>query len=336
MSNEVIEQLPSPEDARRWVDEVKHGLSNVRHYLLKIRDTKAYLALGYDSFEALGKAEFGYEKAYLHQLSNAALIEKSLNLSAIADYQIPETHLRPLTQIPEEARQAIWDEANRAAEAAGKERTAKMVEEAVRMYKQQLVNYEDTIDELNTVIDDFKFNNDLDKLKASHARQIKEQTELLNAIKEQRDRILEDNNQRIKGLEKALTEAQGEAAKAALRAQIESEKITDHNAELNQMQQQIEHARNQLDRIKQEHQTLKAKYDMAIRSEQALEKVNRHLQALSLDLQAFFDVLGESREVLDDQHVEHWKAFERNYWQGASVVKSLVGGLNTVKLSVVS
>jgi hypothetical protein len=127
------------EQALIWVEEIRRGLANVRYYLLKIRDTKAYVALGYETFEAFGAAEFGYEKSHLYRLADAAEIELSLN-SPLGEKPIPERHLRPLASVPEEERQAIWDEATRIAEESGKKLTAKMVEEAVADWRQQFLD----------------------------------------------------------------------------------------------------------------------------------------------------------------------------------------------------
>ncbi len=94
---------------------MRDGMTSRRLSLLIRRDTQADKVLGYESFEEYGKKRFGYEKSRLYQLTNAAEVEQSLN-STIVEKPIKESHLRPLTAIPEAERQAIWDEANRKAE----------------------------------------------------------------------------------------------------------------------------------------------------------------------------------------------------------------------------
>ena len=90
------------------------------------RQKRTFTQLGYESFEAFGKDVFEYSLPYMNQMANAYVIEKSIGLDAIAsNKQIPEGQLRPLSPVPESERAAIWAEANRKAEEAGKERTAK-------------------------------------------------------------------------------------------------------------------------------------------------------------------------------------------------------------------
>ena len=43
-----------------------------------MRDRKGWKALGYESFDAYGKAELGYERSHLYELASAAEVEKSL------------------------------------------------------------------------------------------------------------------------------------------------------------------------------------------------------------------------------------------------------------------
>ena len=132
------------------------------------RQKRTFSQLGYESFEAFGLAEFGYEKAYLHQTANAYVIEKSLGKSAIADSkQIPEGQLRPLSPVPENERAAIWEEANRKAKELGKERTAKMVQEAVSEWKSKNESLQNDLDDLSTKI--IKVQQAADELRANQS-----------------------------------------------------------------------------------------------------------------------------------------------------------------------
>jgi hypothetical protein len=99
------------------------------------RQKRTFSQLGYESFEAFGLSVFDYSLDYMNKNAKAFEIEKSLNNTMVLNEQIPERQLRPLSPIPEDERAAIWEEANRKAEEAGKERTAKMVQEAVNEWK---------------------------------------------------------------------------------------------------------------------------------------------------------------------------------------------------------
>jgi hypothetical protein len=56
--------------------------------------------LGFESFEDYGFQRFGYEKSRLHQLARAQ--EVQISLCTIVHRPIPESQLRPLSQIPAE------------------------------------------------------------------------------------------------------------------------------------------------------------------------------------------------------------------------------------------
>ncbi|MEI6067338.1 MAG: hypothetical protein WCP96_08365 [Methylococcaceae bacterium] len=63
-------------------------------------------------------------------------------MSPIGDKQIPETHLRPLTQVPDDVKKQIWDEVteqvSREVEEKNQKITAKKVSEAVARYEESL------------------------------------------------------------------------------------------------------------------------------------------------------------------------------------------------------
>jgi hypothetical protein len=121
-------------EARQKVNNVKSCLSIARSELLDLRDRDGWRALGYESWEEFGATEFDYSVQYLNRITTADSIQKSLE-TIVSEGEIKETHLRPLTSIPENERAAIWEEANRKAEELGKERTAKMVQDAVNEWK---------------------------------------------------------------------------------------------------------------------------------------------------------------------------------------------------------
>jgi hypothetical protein len=124
----------TPTEARAKHEQLKSIHHLARALLLEMRDRKGWQALGFESFEAYGEQEWNYSQSYIYRLSKAEEIQATL--SPIGE--IPETHLRPLGSVPEGERQAIFDEANRKAEAAGQARTAKMVAEAVKDWQDKL------------------------------------------------------------------------------------------------------------------------------------------------------------------------------------------------------
>lgn len=85
-----------------------------------MRDRKGWKALGYESFVEYGEKELSFGSAYLYRLAEAAEISMQIGFSPIGEKSPPpESHLRPLTAVPEDVRKQIWDEATKKAEVDG-------------------------------------------------------------------------------------------------------------------------------------------------------------------------------------------------------------------------
>ncbi len=120
------------EEATAKHQELKaiHGVA--RSMLLEMRDRKGWKVLGYSSWEDYGEKEWGYGQQYLDRLATASRIESII--TPIGVKQIPESQLRPLTQVPDDIKKQIWDQVNEENKAV----TAKVIEEAVAAYKKLL------------------------------------------------------------------------------------------------------------------------------------------------------------------------------------------------------
>jgi len=129
-----------------------------------MRDRKGWKALGYESFKEYGERELGYQENYIHKLVNAAEISLQIGFDRDCTMVQPaERQLRPLSQVPEEVRKEIWEEATRKAEEENAKLTAKRVEEAVNEWKLRSEELREesnerrkTIRELETQIDFLK------------------------------------------------------------------------------------------------------------------------------------------------------------------------------------
>lgn len=126
------------DEARETDRLIKRHINTTRYLLLDMRDRKGWKALGYESFKEYGEKELGYQENYIHKLVNAAEISLQIGFDQDCTIVQPkESHLRPLTQVPEEVRREIWEEATRKAQEEGVKMTAKRVEEAVAEWKQR-------------------------------------------------------------------------------------------------------------------------------------------------------------------------------------------------------
>ena len=116
---------------------IKRHINTTRYLLLDMRDRQGWKALGYESFVEYGEKELNFASTHLYRLADAAEIALQIGFSPIGEKQPPESQLRPLAQVPEAERKAIWEEATRKAEEEHAKLTAQRVEDAVREWKQR-------------------------------------------------------------------------------------------------------------------------------------------------------------------------------------------------------
>ena len=286
----------------------------------------------YTSFEHYGKDKFGYEKAQLHNLAKA--YEVQISLSTLVDKEIPETHLRPLSQIPAEDRQSIWDEAMRKAAEENKKLTAKMVQDAVDDYKRENESLSDKLNLLEVELEAYKKDEGLrldDKLREIN-RKLKEEQEMANALREQRDRLNKENQDRIAVLEKALkaerdglksklAEAKEEASKE-LKAKIDAE-IKEREERLARLEAHLTDKRIELDQI--EHRN-----SLIIDSEKTVQAINKNMMEISITLGDFmmsFDEYNGNKEL---PNLDAWERIFDNYQSGINVLSDLLRKFRSV------
>jgi hypothetical protein len=198
-------------EARQKVNNVKSCLNIARNELLDLRDRDGWRALGYESWEEFGAKEFDYSVQYLNRITTAASIQKSLE-TIVSEGEIKETHLRPLTSIPENERAAIWKEANRKAEEVGKERTAKMVQDAVNEWKAKHDAVQNDLLAVKQQNDDLRGNIDA-KVSAviatERAALILENSNTIAQVERERDNAANDIERLKREQDKAITDGIG-------------------------------------------------------------------------------------------------------------------------------
>jgi len=85
MSNEIINQQPTAERAKELEQQVKEGLLQLQagqdkamQACHKMRDTKAYKALGFTSYYAWGESTLNLQKSRLNELALAGEVQREL------------------------------------------------------------------------------------------------------------------------------------------------------------------------------------------------------------------------------------------------------------------
>ena len=98
MSNEVINQAPSVERAKELEQQAKDGLKQLKAgqeraitACHKMRDTKAYSALGFDSYYAWGESTLNLKKSRLNELALAGEVQQELLTGVAATVKLLDT-----------------------------------------------------------------------------------------------------------------------------------------------------------------------------------------------------------------------------------------------------
>ena len=98
-------------EAKECVGKINANMTNIRGLVLELYEREGWTALGYASWRECVTAEFQFKQSHVYELLDAAKTER--NISAKAENQIPETHLRPLAKLRDnpEAQKEAWQQA---------------------------------------------------------------------------------------------------------------------------------------------------------------------------------------------------------------------------------
>jgi len=98
MSNEVINQKPTVERAKELEQQAKDGLLQLQagqdkaiQACHKMRDTKAYKALGFTSYYAWGESTLNLQKSRLNELALAGEVQQELLTGIAVNVKLPDT-----------------------------------------------------------------------------------------------------------------------------------------------------------------------------------------------------------------------------------------------------
>jgi hypothetical protein len=333
MSQLVILPDMNLEEATAKHQELKaiHGVA--RSMLLEMRDRKGWKALGYSSFEDYGDKEWGYKTSYLYGITKAAEIQKVIENSAIAEKQIPEGQLRPLSQVPDDIKKQIWDQVNE----ENKVVTAKLIEQAIAKYKADLLGRDDLLEKVRKQRDDWKG--------ASEAK-INQLTSKLNTVEEDKQKAI---NEAIilerKNMQSALDLKKSDAEKLRLdmvALKKLHEKTVDEkvNAKLSQMQIEINQKQYQIDSSEKRINALKLQ---EMEMEQTFGKISRHKKAIA-EIQNLIELMFiPYGGILEDQEwdvpseiISEWNKIERSLQSALSTTSGICSNLHQPVLRVIN
>lgn len=134
------------DEAQAKHNELKSLQGAIRLLLLEMRDRKGWKALGYGSWEQYGELEWGFTRQHLNRLATSAYIQNLVE--PLGSNEIAETHLPPLTSLPDDVKIEIWQQVKSEHEKI----TAKVVQDAVDKWKAKNAG-EQNVETSNTVAD---------------------------------------------------------------------------------------------------------------------------------------------------------------------------------------
>lgn len=127
---------------RRQLDQAGHHVFEARKTALDFKRRAGWVALGYPSFAACAKAEFGQSYQHLYRLVRAEQIAEAFAVFSPTGEtpELPETHARELKRLPTpEAQHQAYQRAATLAAAEQTDLTIKHIRQAVQIEQQQVL-----------------------------------------------------------------------------------------------------------------------------------------------------------------------------------------------------
>lgn len=274
--SELIEQLPSKEEAQVWEDNIRTGLNTARVYLLKMRDSKGYKVLGFDTFEEWGKKAIGYKSSHLYRLATAAEIQRSLN-SPMGE-KITERQLRPLSKVPEEERQAIWEAAKQEAIDNEEVFTAKHVQALVAEWEAKVKEEQQRVQEWRQ-----EKLNERNEARKQAERAANLERELQAAKNKPAEVIYVDNSEKAleqyrEETEAKLKDLKDQAKKA--REDLQTAKIQQNAAIKSGIESELKKRSDEVERLQKQETAIVGRIDVLRTDLDALENQALHVNAI--------------------------------------------------------
>lgn len=304
MSNE-LQQLPDMtlEEAQAKHAQLKSLESVMRSSLLEMRDRKGWKVLGYASFSEYGEKEWGYSQSYISRLTNAAAIQEKLNMP-IGINDIPETHLRPLSKVPDADKSAVYEEAVERALAEGKKLGAKMMEDTVADYMAKNSQLQHQLDDTQIMYNEAS--KQRDQLRNDLAFKVESKVE--ERIAESRALLILENQQAIAEAKRIAENAQGKLEQLrkdqakAIKEGVFSE-IQKRKTEIDQLEYRVESLQKQTADLTQVRDLLEKENGI----------VKQHLDSIGTIGEAIQDIksalyLAEERGAIPVELINEWSA----------------------------
>ena len=225
------------DEARETDRLIKRHINTTRYLLLDIRDRNGWKALGYESFG----------------------------------------QLRPLAQVPESERKAIWDEATRKAEEEQAKLTARLVEEAVAEWKRRAHEFGDESNERRKKIRELETQVDLLKAAEPEVRVIEKPVVPADyeTTKAQAKKLKTD----IADLKKKQADLVQQQVTAKLRKREKEIAILDRQAK--QAEALLKSLNQQIDRYTSIERMTRLQRDLIEKTRSALVDLASHLESLT-------------------------------------------------------
>ena len=318
-----LQQLPdmTPEEAQTKHAELKAIHSVARSMLLEMRDRKGWKALGYSSFAEYGEKEWGYGGQYLNRLATAARIQNIV--TPIGVEEIPESHLRPLSKVPDADKSAVYEEAVERALAEGKNLGAKMKEETDAEYIEKNKSLQIKLE--STEIMYSESSKQRDQLRDNQAKIIDAK------VSEERAKLILENKQAIAQAKREAENAQDKLDKLkkeqdkAIKDGVFSE-IQKRKTEIDQLEYRCESLKKQTSELRQTKSELDEEVGTLAVHKKSIKEIKENLTFISASFSEAFDTATMPPECLND-----WKSIH----YAVSQIKRQIGDLLERKSNII-
>ncbi len=204
----------------------------------------------------------------------------------------------------------------------------KQAETAVDDYKRENESLADQLNHLEVAFEAYKLDEGLrinDKTRELKTALEKEK-ELADAVREQRDRMIKDSNDRIKALEQGLTQARNELAEKVEQAKAETIEASKHaiDADIAERMNRLAMAEAKIDRARRDLDALEKRHRLTLRSEDALRAIRSHLIGIDTIMADFAEDVDSHAGDQEISNISDWVSMVETYEKGMAELRQFV------------
>lgn len=201
--------------------------------LYTMREKKGWMILGFSSFEEYGKARFGFSRQHVMRLADSYKILEIVEPNRTKD--IAESVTRPLndSEIPDEIKKRIWNEAKSEHEKV----TAKIIAEKVSKFKAENAQLQQKLDAANHKLASVE-TLDVESIIAKTTEVVS--SDMQRKIDDVTDKLWKEKNEKTKLEQRLKNESSSNSEELKERISVLDKQIADKQNQLEQFNLRLE------------------------------------------------------------------------------------------------